>query len=104
MANLATSGVTINYAWREGAVNGNRNNVYNVTVVLSGQGGGTNLIPASAFSLQKFEKTSNWIKSDSSAIVVAAVTPDGSGIILGTTPGDVTGTYAATVTGLRNTA
>jgi len=53
MANLAQSAVTIEDTWTEGGTNGRRYLVKAVKLVLTGQGGATNLIPASLFGMTK---------------------------------------------------
>lgn len=101
MASLAPSAVTVLSAWTSGGPNGNRNKILQVSVVLSAQGSSTNLIGAAALGFQKILATSNWTASDNSAVAVASVSADGSAILLGETPADVTGTYIGVVEGIR---
>lgn len=82
MANLAQSAVTIIRAWTEGGTTGKEVSVRHVTLVLTGQGGGTNKIPASALSLTKIEQCSNFIDSTSGIVIIAVPSYDGSYLIL----------------------
>lgn len=51
MANLAQSAVTINDTWIEGSSPSRRYTAVEATMVLTGQGGGTNLILAALFGM-----------------------------------------------------
>lgn len=105
MANLAASAVTVVSSWTEGNVNGKRHIAKLVRLVLTGQGGATNLIGAAALGFTKIEQCSSAILSDNSVIYPAAPLYDGSavGLILdcsaATAPADVTGTVQLTVKG-----
>lgn len=68
MANLASSAVTVKDSWTEGSVTGKRIVGKRVALVLTGQGGTSNLIPASALGFATIERCSNFIVSDNSAI------------------------------------
>lgn len=105
MANLASSAVTVVSSWTEGDVNGKRHIAKLVRLVLTGQGGATNLIGASALGFTKIEQCSNAVKSDNSVIYPAVplyggtavgLIPDASAAVA---PDDVTGTVELTVKG-----
>jgi len=98
MANLASSGVTITNSYEAG----NRasrfvHKVVFATVVLSAMGTATNQIPASAFGLSKILAVSNLTKSDNTEVIPAAVSTNGTLILLkkqdAFAPQDATGTY-----------
>lgn len=99
MANLAATAVAVNRWGYTNARVGSRQKFVNVTLTLTGQGGTTNQIPASVLNLTTIEGALPFVKSDNSAVSVAAPSADGTFLLLGTTPGDVTGTYSGTVYG-----
>lgn len=102
MANVLASAITINSSWTEGDVHGKRFNCYNITVVLSTQGGATNALLGSVISdgiKNQIVESSNFTLSDNSAIVDTAPSIDGTKLLFGTTVGDQTGTYTGTVKG-----
>lgn len=99
MANLASTAVTVNRWFYTNARSGSRQKAVNVTLVLTGQGGTTNKILASVLNLTTIEQSTTFVISDNSAVAVAAPSADGTYLLLGTTPGDVTGTYTGTVFG-----
>lgn len=71
MANLASSAVTTVSSWTEGGTNGRRRVAKIVRLALTGQGGATNLIIASALGFTKIEECSNAILSDNSLVYLA---------------------------------
>ena len=103
MANLASSGVTINRSWTEGGVTGKEVSCRQVTLVLTGQGTTTNTIPASVLSLTKIEQASHFVKSDNTVIYHATPSYDGSVLLLSVvaadTPADITATIRGVVKG-----
>ncbi len=102
MAAVASSAVTINSSWTEGEVHGKRFNCYNVTVVLSTQGGATNSLSGSTIApglANAIVQSSDFIKSDNSAIVPTSPSVDGTLLLFGATVADQTGTYTGTVKG-----
>lgn len=110
MASLASSAVTIDNSFTAGGINGKRQVVLQCTLVLSGQGGNTNKILASAFDLTKIEECSNAIKDDNLLVYVATPAYDGSYLTLvdctqatdaSRIPADITATVRITVRGYR---
>lgn len=102
MASLASTAVTVNSWYYTNARVGSREKAVNVTLVLTGQGGATNKILASVLGLQSVIRASPFVKSDNSDVQVASAAADGTFLLLGTTPGDVTGTYSGIVFGNSN--
>lgn len=97
MANLARSAVTFNREWSEG-----RNKqifVRDVTCVLTAQGTATNKILASVLGFLEVYEVPQAVKSDDSVVYVACASYDGSMILLGTTPADITATVRMLVKG-----
>lgn len=81
MSNLAQSAVTENGFWLQtGATGGNRK-VVDATLVLTGQGGGTNLIQASLFDMTKIDQVLN-MRNVSGKIYIAAPDTAGAGILI----------------------
>jgi hypothetical protein len=80
MANLASSAVTTVSSWTEGGPNGRRQIAKIVRLALTGQGGATNLISASALGFTKIEQCSNAILSDNSLVYVAVPLYGGTAI------------------------
>lgn len=102
MANVATSAVTISSSWTEGDVTGKRINVYDITVVLSTQGGATNALLGSVIApglSNAIIDSSNFIKSDNVTIVPTAPSADNTKLLFGTTVADQTGTFSGIVKG-----
>lgn len=99
MAALASTAVVVNRWFYTNARTGSRQKAVNVTLTLTGQGGATNKIPASVLNLTTVENATPFVKSDNSDVQVASAATDGTFLLLGTTPGDVTGTYSGTVYG-----
>ena len=105
MANLASSAVTEVASWTEGNVNGKRHIARLLRLVLTAQGGATNLIGAAALGFTKIEQCSNAVLSDNTKIYPAVPLYGGTavGLILATqtasAPADVTGTVEITVKG-----
>lgn len=88
MGNLARSAVVFNREWSEG-----RNKqvfVRDVTLTLTGQGGGTNKIEASTLGLLEVLEVPVAVGTGDDILYVASPSNDGSQILIGTTPGDVT--------------
>lgn len=81
MANLASTAVTINTIFYDGARVGSRRKVVDATLVLTGQGGGTNLIAASLFGLTTIDKIEGFRDSNGLAYL-AAPSYDGTGILI----------------------
>lgn len=101
MANLASSAVTINDQWSEGGTNSRRYNVYDATLVLTGQGGTTNKILASLFYMNNIVEVKS-ARSSANALVMASPSYDGTYIILTASSGaaaDVTATVRLVVKG-----
>ena len=102
MAAVASSAVTINSSWTEADVHGKRFNCYNISIVLSTQGGATNNVPLTTIVpglSNAIVQSGSFVKSDNSAI--APTSPDSTGTLLlfGTTVGDISGTYTGVVKG-----
>lgn len=81
MANLAQSAVTINEWYYDGARVGSKRKVIDATLVLTGQGGGTNLIAASLFGLTTIDRVEGFRDSNGVAYV-ATPSYDGTGILI----------------------
>ncbi len=77
MANLAASAVTIERSWTEGGMNGQEVTCRQVTLVITAQGGTTNLIPASVLELTKIEQAGPFVTSTDGAVYLAC--PDYAG-------------------------
>ncbi len=111
MAALKSSAVTVTRGWVQPGT-GIKLTTKQLTLVLTGQGGGTNTIDASTIGFTKILSCSNAIKSDDAVIVAAVPSYDGSKILLanlaqGTDanrddPADITGTFRLTITGTTN--
>lgn len=101
MANLASSAVTVVESWTEGDTHGKRLNCFYVSVVLTAQGGGTNLIPASVImpGFNTIVSGGTFTKADNSDVQVSSPSADRTFLLLGLTPADVTGTYLGIVKG-----
>lgn len=101
MANLASSAVTINATWTESGTNGRKWNVWDVTLVLTGQGGTTNKILASLFEMTNIvDVTAS--RSSANALIAAAPSYDNTFLIMTATSGaaaDVTATVRLIVKG-----
>jgi hypothetical protein len=82
MANLASTAVTINRAWTEAGLAGKDISCRDVTCVLTGQGGNTNLIGASALQLTQILNCTNAIKSDNSVMYAARPNFAGTAVLL----------------------
>lgn len=97
MADLAASAVTVLASWSEGGVAGKRRIAKRVSVVLSGQGGTTNKIPAAAFGFRVIEEVSNvltgTVPTVGKLVVPAATDGDNVYIASGLTSGEAD--YAA---------
>jgi hypothetical protein len=112
MADLASSAVTLNRYWYEGL----QRNVQckDVTLVLTGQGGTTNKIPASVLGFTKVIGNCSLVKSDNSVIVNGVADYAGDNLLLQevtaeyddpdvnvtSAPGDFTGTFRGVVKGI----
>ena len=104
MANLAESAVTLVDSWTDGGISSKRHVEAIYDLVLSGQGGTTNKILASALGLTKVERCGNAVKNDNTVIYTAVPSYDGTYIALGIgteTPADVTATVRIFVAGFR---
>lgn len=105
MANLASSAVTVVSSWSEGDVSGKRHVAKLVRLVLTGQGGATNLIGASALGFTKIEQCSNAVNSDNTLVYPAVPLYGGTAVGLvpapetANEPDDVTDTVELTVKG-----
>lgn len=105
MADLTAAGVTVLDAWSDGGLNGKRNTVKKVDLVLAGAGSGaaSNKIPAAALGFAKIEAVTALIKSDGAVLVPAAPSIAGDEIILGggasNANASYTGTFRCTVVG-----
>lgn len=81
MANLAQTAVTINEIYYSGARVGSKRKVVDATLVLTGQGGGTNLIAASLFGLTTIDQIVGF--RDSNGLpYLASPSYDGTGILI----------------------
>lgn len=87
MANLAASAVTITAVWYEGARVASRRKKVRATLVLTGQGGATNKIPAALFGLRYIDEVSD-MRDTSNNLFLAAASYDHSTIIIGDVDGD----------------
>ena len=97
MGDLARSAIVFNRDWSEGR---NRNVfVRDVTLTLSGQGGATNKILAETLGFLEVYEVASAVKSDDGTVYVANPSYDGTFILIGTTPGDVTATVRMLVKG-----
>lgn len=99
MASLASTAVLENSYYYTNSRVGSKEKAVNVTLTLTGQGGTTNTIPASVLNLNSILRSTPFVKSDNSDVQVASASADGSFLLLGLTPADVTGTYSGTVFG-----
>lgn len=109
MANLAASAVTINSSWTEGSVTGKRRSCRKVTLVLSGQGGTTNLITATVLGFNVLEESTLATKSDDTKVYPTCPNYAGSALLLTdptqatdanrALPADITATVRLTVKG-----
>ena len=108
MANLASSAVTINRSWTEGGVTGKELSCRDVTAVLTGQGGTTNLITAASLSLVSIQQVSIAVANDNSKVYSAAPSFDNLKVLLvdltqvtdaSRIPADITATVRFTVKG-----
>lgn len=81
MAALASSAVTINKSWLEQRLGSMQIKCREVTLVLTGQGGTTNTIPASVLGLTSIEEVSNAV-SDGNTIYPCAPSYDGTAVIV----------------------
>lgn len=108
MANLASSAVTVTRSWEEGDRFGKRQRIVKrVSLALTGQGGSTNKILATALGLSKIETATPLTKSDNSVVHPAAPSADGSYLLvngistgaLTAAPGDLTGTFTTEIRG-----
>jgi len=110
MADLASTAVSVDKLSYVTLTNGLVLYRKECTVTLTGQGGTTNKIPATAFGLSSVSKTSNWVSNDATPKVVpASFSYDRATILLADaanataanhqTPADATGTYRCTVEG-----
>jgi hypothetical protein len=109
MADLAVSAVTILRAWREGGAHGKEVSCRQVSMVLTGQGTAANAITAASLNLSRIEQVSNFVSDDDVAIYPAAVSADGSKVLLvnlaqgtdvdRTDPADITATLIGVVKG-----
>jgi len=80
MANLDASAVTINSSYFFGGLAGKRAVMRNVTLALTGQGGASNLIPASALGLTKIEGCTNGHGPGGPGLYLAAPSSDGANL------------------------
>ena len=108
MADLAVTAVTIERAWSEGGINGKDLSARQVTLVLTGQGGTTNKIPASVLALSKIEQATNFILSTDLKVYTAVPDYAGANLLLvdltqatdaNRIPADITGTIRGVVKG-----
>lgn len=108
MANLASSAVTVVRQWNTGGQARKERVEKLVRLALTGQGGVTNLIGASALGLTKIEECSNAIKDDNSKGWPAVPLYGGAAVALleesgysstELVPTDVTATVELTVKG-----
>jgi hypothetical protein len=90
--------VTINRAYHYGGSSTKKVRRYNVTLTLSTQGGATNSIPASAFTLTKIEGASSAVYSDNSAVVPLAPSADGTLLLVGGGASNAPQDISATIT------
>jgi hypothetical protein len=84
MADLATSAVTVNRAFRQGGHSGKDSLVLELTLALSGQGTSTNTIDAATLGLSKITSCSNAVTS-AGALVLAVPSYDGTTLLLAAT-------------------
>ncbi len=97
MANLARSAVTFNREWSEG-----RNKqifVRDVTCVLSAMGTATNKIEASTLGFLEVYEVPMAVNDANTVVYVANPSFDGTLILMGTTPADITATVRMLVKG-----
>lgn len=104
MANLAQSAVVKDDIYYSDGPSGRRLKYVHVTLTLTGQGGGTNLIPASLFGMAKIHRAHSF-RDSSNNILVASPSYDGTGLLFkaaGTNaPADVTATVKGVVAGVE---
>lgn len=102
MANLARSAVTTIETWKEGGTNARKFLAKRVTLVLTGQGGATNLIPASVFGMSKIWSARDAI-TDGGTLLIACPSYDQANLLLfgleSDAPVDITDTIRLTVAG-----
>lgn len=83
MASLAKTAVTIRDSWWEGgAPLTKKTKVLSVTMVLTGQGGATNTIPASVFGLTTIREVTAVQSDDDSIVTLGAPSYDGTKLFL----------------------
>lgn len=82
MANLASSAVTLVDSWYLAGMNGKKFRAKRLTIVLTGQGGTTNKILATALGFTTIHGCSNAVLSDDSQVIAANPSYDGSYILL----------------------
>jgi hypothetical protein len=110
MSNLASSAVQVTGRWLEPiAQSGKPRHAMRAIVTLTGQGGTSNKVLATAFGLSEIEQNTTFIKSDNSKVYLGAPSADGSFLLLidltitGDStievPVDVTGTLIGIVKG-----
>jgi hypothetical protein len=81
MADLTAAAVTIERQWTEGGTSGKEITCMEVTLVLPGQGGLTDKIPATLFGISKLEQAVGF-RRDSNEAMMAAPSYDGANLIL----------------------
>ena len=110
MAALAKTAVTVRDSWYEGgAPLTKKTKVLSVTMVLTGQGGATNTIPASVFGLTTIREVTAVQIADDSLVTIAAPSYDGTKVFLydisnatdatRDAPVDLTGTFRCLIKG-----
>lgn len=104
MASLAASAVTLTRTGTEGGLHLKERRVFRVSLVLTAQGGTTNLIPASVLGLTTLERATTFYDAGNSKIITAST--DGTNLYLAgagansQNPTDYTGTIVGEVAGL----
>lgn len=105
MSDLAASAVTPVREWTAGGVNGKDHVEGLYTLVLTGQGDGTDKILATALGFTKIESCGNAIADDDTLVIPASPSYDGTYIVLADptdgTPNAVTDTVRIRVAGYR---
>lgn len=103
MANLATSGVTVNTDYSDGGNNGKRFLKRELTLVLSSMGTATNNISAAVLGFSVIKGSTPAMKSDDSVVIPTCPNTAGTKLLFGggasNAPADYSGTFNVTVYG-----
>lgn len=103
MANLAASAVTVRDNYSDGGNNAKRFSVFELTLVLTGQGTATNKILASTIGLTTIIESTPAIDSGNTAVYPTSPSYDGTYLLIGggasNAPQDISATISVIVRG-----